>query len=52
MNREEVAFFLLKEAIGKLKQNNKLNKFNNAAFTFPEDYLASPLKSMDIRYDG
>ena len=46
VNREEVGFFLLKEAIGKLKQNNKLNKFNNAAFTFPEDYLANPLKRL------
>ena len=46
INREEVANILLKEAIERLKHNNKINKFRNAAFTFPEDYLANPLKRL------
>lgn len=45
-NREEVANILLKEAIERLKYNNEINKFRNAAFTFPEDYLANPLKRL------
>ena len=46
VNREEVAYILLKEAIESLKHNNKINNFRNAAFTFPEDYLANPLKRL------
>ncbi|MFX1569368.1 MAG: GNAT family N-acetyltransferase [Promethearchaeota archaeon] len=45
-NREEVAFILLREAIKKLKSTNEDIKFDNAAFTFPEDYLANPLKRL------
>ena len=46
VNREEVAFILLKKAIEKLKSVNESIKFDNAAFTFPEDYLAEPLKRL------
>ncbi|MHA1242029.1 MAG: GNAT family N-acetyltransferase [Promethearchaeota archaeon] len=49
VNREEVAFILLEEVIERLKHNNKINKFRNAAFTFPEDYLAKPLKRLGFR---
>jgi len=45
-NREEVAFILLREAIKKLKSTNENIKVDNAAFTFPEDYLANPLKRL------
>jgi ribosomal protein S18 acetylase RimI-like enzyme len=45
-NREEVAFILLREAIKKLKSANEKIYFDNAAFTFPEDYLANPLKRL------
>ena len=43
-DREEVAYILLKEASERLKSKYKINKFQNAAFTFPDDYLANPLK--------
>ncbi|MFX1411460.1 MAG: GNAT family N-acetyltransferase [Promethearchaeota archaeon] len=46
VEREEVAFILLNEAIEKLKSTNNNIKFNNAAFTFPEDYLVDPLKRL------
>ena len=46
VNREEIAFILLKKAIEKLKFTNESIKFDNAAFTFPEDYLADPLKRL------
>jgi len=46
VKREDVAFILLKEAIEKLKNDNESIKFDNAAFTFPEDYLAGPLKRL------
>lgn len=49
VNREEVAYILLKEAIERLKHNNKIKKIRNAAFTFPEDYLANPLKKIGFR---
>jgi ribosomal protein S18 acetylase RimI-like enzyme len=45
-NREEAAFILLREAIKKLKSTNEKIYFDNAAFTFPEDYLADPLKRL------
>ncbi|MFW9882064.1 MAG: GNAT family N-acetyltransferase, partial [Candidatus Thorarchaeota archaeon] len=43
-NKEEAAYILLKEAIERLKQKYKIYKFKNGAFTFPDDYLANPLK--------
>ncbi|UCC20305.1 MAG: GNAT family N-acetyltransferase [Promethearchaeota archaeon] len=43
-NKEEAANILLKETIERLKQKYKINKFKNVAFTFPDDYLANPLK--------
>ncbi|MFX0022734.1 MAG: GNAT family N-acetyltransferase [Candidatus Hermodarchaeota archaeon] len=46
VNREEVAYILLKEALEKLKSTNENIKFDNAAFTFPEDYLANSLKRL------
>ena len=46
VKREDVAFILLKEAIEQLKNDNDNIKFDNAAFTFPEDYLAGPLKRL------
>jgi len=46
VNREEVAYILLKEAIDKMKHNYKITKFRNAAFTFPEDYLANSFKKL------
>ncbi len=46
VEREEVAFILLRDAIKKLKSTNEQIKFDNAAFTFPEDYLANPLKRL------
>jgi len=45
-NKEEVAYILLKEAIESLKHKYKINKFENAAFTLPEDYLSNPLKRL------
>ncbi|MFW9894314.1 MAG: GNAT family N-acetyltransferase [Candidatus Thorarchaeota archaeon] len=44
--REEIAYILLKEAIKNLRLKYGINKFNNAAFTFPNDYLANPLKKL------
>ncbi|MHA2037096.1 MAG: GNAT family N-acetyltransferase [Promethearchaeota archaeon] len=46
VNREEIAYILSKEAIERLKQNNNITKFNNASFTFPEDYLSIALKRL------
>lgn len=46
VKREEVAYILLKEAIEKIKFTNNNIKFDNAAFTFPEDYLAGPLQRL------
>ena len=46
VNREEVAYTFLKETFEILKHKYKINKFQNAAFTFPEDYLANPLKRL------
>ena len=46
VKREEIAFILLKEAIKKLRSTNENIKFDNAAFTFPEDYLVNPLKRL------
>jgi ribosomal protein S18 acetylase RimI-like enzyme len=46
VNRKEVAYFLLKKAFEKIKNSHEIIKFNNAAFTFPEDYLADPLKKL------
>ncbi|MFX0030955.1 MAG: GNAT family N-acetyltransferase [Candidatus Hermodarchaeota archaeon] len=43
-DRQEVAYMLLKEASQRLISKYKINKFQNAAFTFPDDYLANPLK--------
>ncbi len=45
-NKEEVAYILLKEAIERLKHKYKINKFNNAAFTIPEELLSNPLKRL------
>ncbi|MFX1346650.1 MAG: GNAT family N-acetyltransferase [Promethearchaeota archaeon] len=45
-NREEIAFILLRESIKKLKSVNEKIYFDNAAFTFPEDYLGDPLKRL------
>ncbi|MFW9899975.1 MAG: GNAT family N-acetyltransferase [Candidatus Thorarchaeota archaeon] len=49
VKREEVAFILLKKALEKLKSINETIKIDNAAFTFPEDYLADPLKRLGYR---
>ena len=46
VKREEAAFILLKESIEKLKIANESIKIDNAAFTFPEDYLVGPLKKL------
>ncbi len=46
INREEVAYILLKEAIEILKNEYGINEFKNFAFTIPEDYLATPLKRL------
>jgi len=43
-DREELAYIFLKETCERLKSKYKINKFQNAAFTFPDDYLANPLK--------
>ncbi|MFX0041876.1 MAG: GNAT family N-acetyltransferase [Candidatus Hodarchaeota archaeon] len=49
-NKEEVAYILLKEAIERLKHKYKINKFNNAAFTFPEDLLSNPLRRLGFNF--
>ncbi len=46
VKREEVSYILLKEAFESLKYKYKINEINNAAFTFPEDYLLKPLKRL------
>ncbi len=46
VNREEVAYILLKEAFDSLKYKYKINEINNAAFTFPEDYMVKSLNRL------
>ena len=48
-DKEEGAYILLKEAIKSLKDEFNINTFRNAAFTFPEDYLANPFKRLGFK---
>jgi ribosomal protein S18 acetylase RimI-like enzyme len=48
-NKEEIAYFLLKGAIERLKHKYKINKFVNAAFTIPEDLLSNPLRRLGFK---
>jgi len=48
-NKEELAYMLLKAAIENLKQTHKIDRFNNAAFTFPEDLLFKPFKRLGFK---
>ncbi|MFX0006802.1 MAG: GNAT family N-acetyltransferase [Promethearchaeota archaeon] len=48
-NREELAYMLLKAAIECLKQTYNIERFRNAAFTFPEDLLSKPFKRLGFK---
>ncbi len=48
-NKDELAYSLLKEVIDKLKHKYKIERFRNAAFTFPEDLLSEPFKRLGFK---